>query len=60
MVLGRQAVAPAPTANPRVFALAYLGTALIDAGRYADAANEMLDAIAEAYLTGPCGVRRPR
>ena len=30
----------------------YLGVTLIDAGRYQDAVNEMLDAAADAHLTG--------
>ncbi len=48
----RRAVAAAPTANSRVFAVTYLGMALLDAGRYDEAVTEMLDAIAEAHVTG--------
>ena len=47
-----EAVDAAPTAQTRAFAVLYLGVALLDAGRYQDAVNEMLDAAAEARLTG--------
>jgi DNA-binding NarL/FixJ family response regulator len=47
-----EAVDAAPTAQTRAFAVTYLGVALIDAGRYPEAVNEMLDAAAEARLTG--------
>ena len=48
----REAVAAAPHAHARLLALLYLGVALLDAGRYQDAVNEMLDAAADARLTG--------
>lgn len=50
--LCREAVDAAPSAQTRALAVLYLGVALIDAGRYHDAVNEMLDAAAEARLTG--------
>ena len=50
--LCREAVAAAPSAQTRMLAVLYLGVALLDAGRYQDAVNEMLDAAAEARLTG--------
>lgn len=52
VALARDAVAAAHTANSRVFAQAYLGTVLLHAGRYDEAATAMLDAIAEAHVTG--------
>ena len=50
--LCREAVDVAPTAQTRAFAVLYHGVALLDAGRYQEAVNEMLDAAAEARLTG--------
>jgi DNA-binding NarL/FixJ family response regulator len=50
--LCREAVAAAPTAQAKAFAMVYLGVALLDAGRYQLSVNEMLDAAAEARLTG--------
>ncbi len=50
--LCREAVEAAPNAQTRALAVLYLGVALLDAGRYHDAVNEMLDAAAEARLTG--------
>ena len=52
VVLCREAVATAPNALTRALAMLYLGVTLIDAGRYQDAVNEMLDAAADAHLTG--------
>lgn len=52
IALARRAVATAPTANTRVFAVAYLGICLLESARYDEAATEMLDAIAEAHVTG--------
>jgi len=48
----RAAVEHAPTVQMRTLALAYLGIVLLDAGRYRDAAAEMLDAAAEGQRTG--------
>ena len=50
--LCRDAVATAPSALTRALAVLYLGVSLLDAGRYQDAVNEMLDAAADAHLTG--------
>ncbi len=50
--LCREAVDAAPNAQTTLLALLYFGVALLDAGRYQDAANRMLDASAEARLTG--------
>ena len=50
--LCREAVAAAPNAQTRLLAVLYLGVALLDAGRYQEAVNEMLDAAADARLTG--------
>ena len=50
--LCREAVAAAPHAHARLLAMLYLGVALLDAGRYQLAVNEMLDAAADARLTG--------
>jgi DNA-binding NarL/FixJ family response regulator len=50
--LCRDAVATAPSALTRALAVLYLGVALLDAGGYQDAVNEMLDAAADAHLTG--------
>jgi DNA-binding NarL/FixJ family response regulator/tetratricopeptide (TPR) repeat protein len=52
VVLCREAVATAPNALTRALAMLYVGVTLIDAGRYQDAVNEMLDAAADAHLTG--------
>ena len=52
VVLCREAVEAAPSAQTRLLAVLYLGVALLDAGRYQEAVNEMLDAAAEARLTG--------
>ena len=50
--LCRDAVVTAPSALTRALAVLYLGVSLLDAGRYNDAVNEMLDAAADAHLTG--------
>jgi len=50
--LCRNAVATAPSALTRALAVLYLGVSLLDAGRYQDAVSEMLDAAADAHLTG--------
>ena len=50
--LCREAVETAPSALTRMLAVLYLGVALLDAGAYQEAVNEMLDAGAEARLTG--------
>ena len=50
--LCREAVETAPSALTRMLAMLYLGVALLDAGAYQEAVNEMLDAAAEARLTG--------
>ena len=50
--LCREAVEAAPSALTRMLAVLYLGVALLDAGAYQEAVNEMLDAAAEARLTG--------
>ena len=50
--LCREAVETAPSALTRMLAVLYLGVALLDAGAYQEAVNEMLDAAAEARLTG--------
>ena len=50
--LCRDAVETAPSALTRALAVLYLGVSLLDAGRYQDAVNEMLDAAADAHLTG--------
>jgi DNA-binding CsgD family transcriptional regulator len=50
--LCREAVAAAPNAQTALLAMLYLGVALLDAGQYQDAVNEMLDASADARLTG--------
>ena len=50
--LCREAVETAPSALTRMLAMLYLGVALLDAGAYQEAINEMLDAAAEARLTG--------
>ena len=50
--LCREAVETAPNALTRVLAVLYLGVALLDAGEYQATVNEMLDAGAEARLTG--------
>ncbi|MEO5843053.1 MAG: AAA family ATPase [Acidimicrobiales bacterium] len=48
----REALAVAPSAPTKALVLLYLGVALLDAGRYREAINEMLDASADAHLTG--------
>ena len=50
--LCREAVQAAPSALTRLLAVLYLGVALLDAGAYQEAVNEMLDAGADARLTG--------
>ena len=50
--LCRDAVAAAPSALTRAIAVLYLAVALLDAGRYQDAVDEMLAAAADAHLTG--------
>jgi DNA-binding NarL/FixJ family response regulator len=50
--LCREAVETAPSALTRMLAVLYLGVALLDSGAYQEAINEMLDAAAEARLTG--------
>ena len=45
--LCREAVAAAPNAQTKRLAVLYLGVALLDAGEYQDAVNEMLDAAAD-------------
>ena len=50
--LCREAVETAPSALTRALAMLYLGVSLLDAGRCQDAVNEMLDAAADAHLTG--------
>jgi DNA-binding CsgD family transcriptional regulator len=50
--LCREAVATAPSAQTKAFAVVYLGVALLDAGRNQEAVNLMFDAAAEARLTG--------
>ncbi|MEO8694174.1 MAG: AAA family ATPase [Acidimicrobiales bacterium] len=50
--LCREAAAVAPSAHTKALAVLYLGVALLDAGRYQGAVNEMLDACADAHLTG--------
>lgn len=50
--LCREAVAAAPNAQTRLLALLYLGVALLDAGEYQVAVNQMLDAAIDARLTG--------
>ena len=50
--LCREAVVTAPSALTRALAVLYLGVSLLDAGRYQDAVDEMLDAAADARLTG--------
>jgi DNA-binding CsgD family transcriptional regulator len=50
--LCREAVETAPSALTRMLATLYLGVALLDRGAYQAAVNEMLDATAEARLTG--------
>ncbi len=50
--LCREAVATAPNALTKALAVLYLGVTLLDAGRYQDAVNDMLDAGADAHLTG--------
>ena len=45
--LCREAVETAPSALTRALAVLYLGVSLLDAGRYQDAVNEMLDAAAD-------------
>ena len=50
--LCRVRLATAPSALTRALAVLYLGVVLLDAGRYQDAVNEMLDAAADAHLTG--------
>ena len=50
--LCREAVETAPSALTRMLAMLYLGVALLDSGAYQEAINEMLDAAAEARLTG--------
>ena len=52
VALCREAAAAAPNALTRALAMLYVGVTLIDAGRYQDAVNEMLDAAADAHLTG--------
>jgi DNA-binding CsgD family transcriptional regulator/tetratricopeptide (TPR) repeat protein len=50
--LCRRAVETAPNAVTRMLAWLYLGVALVDAGAYQQAIDEMLDADAEAQRTG--------
>ena len=50
--LCREAVETAPSALTRMLAMLYLGVALLDGGAYQEAVNEMLDAAADARLTG--------
>jgi DNA-binding CsgD family transcriptional regulator len=50
--LCREAVETAPSALTGMLAVLYLGVALLDSGTYQEAVNEMLDAGAEARLTG--------
>jgi DNA-binding CsgD family transcriptional regulator/tetratricopeptide (TPR) repeat protein len=50
--LCREAVEAAPNALTRMLAVLYLGVALLDAGAYQEAVNDMLDAGAEARMTG--------
>jgi DNA-binding NarL/FixJ family response regulator len=50
--LCREAVETAPSALTRMLAMLYLGVALLDCGAYQEAVNEMLDAAADARLTG--------
>jgi DNA-binding CsgD family transcriptional regulator len=50
--LCRESVAAASSAQARAFANVYLCVALMDAGRYREASNTALDAIAEGQLTG--------
>jgi DNA-binding NarL/FixJ family response regulator len=50
--LCREAVETSPSAVTRMLAMLYLGVALLDCGAYQEAINEMLDAAAEARLTG--------
>jgi DNA-binding NarL/FixJ family response regulator len=50
--LCREAVETAPNALTRMLAMLYFGVALLDDGAYQQAINEMLDAAAEARLTG--------
>jgi DNA-binding NarL/FixJ family response regulator len=50
--LCREAVNAAPNALTRMLAMLYLGVALLDQGAYQEAVNEMLDAAADARLTG--------
>ena len=52
VALCREAAAAAPNALTRALAMLYVGVALIDAGRYQEAVDEMLDAAADAHLTG--------
>jgi DNA-binding NarL/FixJ family response regulator len=52
LALCREAVERAPNAQTRMRALLYFAAALMDAGEYQDAANEMLDGAVEARLTG--------
>ena len=48
----REAVAAAPTAQTRSFASLYLANTLLDANRFAEAANVALDAVVDAQLAG--------
>jgi DNA-binding CsgD family transcriptional regulator len=50
--LCREAVETAPSAITGMLAMLYRGVALLDSGAYKEAINEMLDAAAEARLTG--------
>jgi DNA-binding NarL/FixJ family response regulator len=50
--LCREAVSTAPSALTKALAMLYLGVALLDAGKYQESVNAMLDAAAEARLTG--------
>jgi DNA-binding CsgD family transcriptional regulator len=50
--LCREAVETAPSALTRMLAMLYLGVALLDHGAYDETVNEMLDAAADARLTG--------
>ncbi len=52
VALCREAVATAPSAQTKAFAVVYLGVALLDSGRNQEAVNLMFDAAAEARLTG--------
>lgn len=48
----REAVAAAPSAQTRVFALLYLASALLDAGAFREGVNVALDAVVDAQLAG--------